>query len=80
MRQLMRGNFAPTSKQALELFGIRHRIERLLKKTDHIPQIPLGDGLLRTQGRDSKTLTSVPTIQVPKGLSEKAGLGPVVAI
>lgn len=51
MRQLTRGNFAPTSKQALELFGARHRIGRLLKKTDHVPQIPLGDGLLRTRKR-----------------------------
>lgn len=80
MRQLTRGNFAPTSKQALELFGTRHRIERLLRKTDHVPQIPLGDGLLRTQGRESRTLISIPTTQVPKGLSEKAGLGSVFAI
>lgn len=54
MRQLTRGNFAPTSKQALELFGIRHRIGRLLKKTDHVPQIPLGDGLLRTREESPK--------------------------
>ena len=35
---------------------------------------------MRTHGNGSKTLTSVSTVHVPKGLSERVGLGSVAAM
>lgn len=70
MRQLTRGNLLLQVNKLLSCLGQdREAVEENRPRTSD----SLRRWLIEDQGRESKTLTYIPTIQVPKGLSEKVG-------